>query len=364
MAHSAAPAYRHGSPARVGILLANLGTPDAPTPSAVRRYLRQFLSDRRVVEIPRLVWWPILHGVILNVRPRRSAAKYREIWTAAGSPLLVHTERQGRLLAEVLQARGVTDCDVVIGMRYGNPSIATALDSLTARGCDRVIVIPLYPQYAASTTASVFDAVAAWGGRTRNLPAFDFVRGFHDHPAYIAALAASVREHWARAGGAPDVLVMSFHGVPRRTLDQGDPYHCLCLKTARLLATALGLADDAWRATFQSRFGRAEWLKPYTQDTLIELGSRKLARLDVVCPGFTSDCLETLEEIAMEGKQAYQAAGGGAYTYIPCLNEREDWLRALADIVAPHLAALARPAEDDADRAASRERARALGAAQ
>ena len=356
--------FAHGTPPKVGLLLTNLGTPDEPTPGALRRYLRQFLSDDRVIEIPRVVWWLILNGIILNVRPRKSAAKYRSIWTAEGSPLRVHTERQSRMLAGYLHERGIEGVEVGFGMRYGNPAVAAALDHLGSRGCERILVLPLYPQYAASTTASTFDAVADWGRSVRNLPALDFMRNFHDHPGYIAALAASVREHWLREGGRPDLLLMSFHGLPQYTLRAGDPYHCECLKTGRLLGLALGLEQGAYQVTFQSRFGKAQWLKPYTGETLAQLGARKLKRLDVICPGFVSDCLETLEEIAMEGRETYQHAGGGAYSYIACLNERDDWLHAMVDMVAPHLAALARPAASATELADSRRRALALGAAQ
>ena len=358
------PDFAHGNAPKTGILLTNLGTPDAPTPAAVRRYLKEFLSDERVVEIPRAAWWLILNGVILNLRPRASAKKYAMIWSEQGSPLLAHSERQARLLAGFLHKRGVDGFKVALGMRYGNPAIPVALDTLLAQGCDRILVLPLYPQYAAATTASTFDAVAGWSRGVRNLPGIDFVRGFHDHPGYIGALAASVLNHWEREGARPDVLVMSFHGLPRSTLSKGDPYHCECQKTARLLAQALGLEAAAWRVTFQSRFGKARWLQPYTAATLSELGAARTARVDVVCPGFVADCLETLEEIAMEGRDTFRQAGGGRFTYIPCLNARDDWLHALADIVMPHLAALGRPTPDSQALTDMRNRAVALGAAQ
>lgn len=356
--------HRHGSAPRNGLLLVNLGTPDAPTPAALKRYLRQFLSDPRVVEIPRLAWWVILNGVILNVRPAKSAAKYRAIWMPEGSPLKVHTERLAAALGARLAAGGGPAPEIAVGMRYGNPSIETALDSLAARGCDRIVVAPLYPQYAASTSASAFDAVAAWGGAMRNLPGIAFMRNFHDHPRYIESLAASVRTHWQDNGERAEMLLMSFHGLPQYTLREGDPYHCECLKTGRLLAEALELAPGSWRVTFQSRFGQAQWLQPYTADTLAELGAARAASVDVICPGFVADCLETLEEIAIEGRQIFTAAGGGAYRYIPCLNQRTDWVAALADIVAPHLGAVARAPAAPAELAAARERALALGAAQ
>ena len=358
------PDFRHATAPRVGILLVNLGTPDAATPGALRRYLKQFLSDPRVVEVPRIAWWPILNLVILNTRPKVSAKKYAAVWTDEGSPLKVHTERQVRLLSGYLHARGMPGHEVAYAMRYGNPAIAPALDQLAQKGCDRILIVPLYPQYAASTTGSAFDAVSDWGRNMRNLPAITFMRNFHDHPAYIKALADSVTEHWMREGSKPDVLVMSFHGLPQYTLREGDPYHCECLKTGRLLAESLGLQKSAYRITFQSRFGKAEWLQPYTSDTLNELGRAGTGRLDILCPGFVSDCLETLEEIAIEGKQIFTSAGGGRFNFIACLNERDDWIHALVGIVAPHLKALERAEPSAAQLEASRERALALGAAQ
>jgi ferrochelatase len=323
--------HTHGSVPKIGILLINLGTPDAPDAPSVRTYLKHFLSDPRVVEIPRPIWWLILHGAILPLRPRKSAEKYAKIWTAEGSPLRVHTERQARLLQAELAARMPEPPAVQWAMRYGNPPVRQGLLSLRDQGCDRVLVLPLYPQYAASTTASAYDAVFATLTKLRNAPALRLTKHFHDHPGYIAALAQSVREHWA-AHGEPDQLVMSFHGVPRHTLDRGDPYHCECQKSGRLLAEALGLDAARYRVTFQSRFGRAEWLKPYTFDTVQALGRQKARRIDVVCPGFVADCLETLEEIGLENKAAFLEAGGGEFRLIPCLNERADWIRALADL--------------------------------
>ena len=360
------PPFTHGSAAKTGILVTNLGTPDDATVPAVRRYLKQFLSDPRVVEIPRPVWWLILNGIILNLRPKKSAAKYASIWTPEGSPLKVHTAKQALRLQGFLHASGI-DVPVELGMRYANPSIASGLDKLKAQGCDRILVLPLYPQYAASTTASTFDAVSAWAARTRNLPGISFVRNFHDDPGYIAALAASIKEQWAKQfgidGNRPNVLVMSFHGLPRFSLDKGDPYHCECMKTGRLLAEALKLSKDQYRITFQSRFGKAEWLKPYTSAVLHELGRAKTARVDIVCPGFPADCLETLEEIAIEGRETFQRAGGGEYYYLPCLNQRDDWIHALAALVKPTLAAMQRPLMDTAALASQAQAARAKGAA-
>jgi ferrochelatase len=337
------PALPQGTLAKIGVLLINLGTPEAPSGAAVRPYLKQFLSDPRVVEIPPALWWPILNGVILNLRPRQSADKYAKIWTAEGSPLKVHTRRQAQLLRERLAARIDRPVAVEWAMRYGSPPVPQALASLREQGCDRVLVIPLYPQYAASTTASAYDAVCAVLGRLRNAPALRLTKHFHDHPGYIAALAHSVREHWT-AHGHPDLLVMSFHGLPRFAVDRGDPYYGECRETARLLAEALGLRAEQHLTTFQSRFGRARWLEPYTIDTMQALGKKKLRRVDVICPGFVADCLETLEEIAMENRGAFLAAGGGEFRYIPCLNERDDWIQALADLTMSNLGGWLTPA--------------------
>ena len=328
--------FDHQYQPKVGILLANLGTPEAPTAKALKPYLKQFLSDRRVVEIPRALWWLILNGVILLIRPKKSAAKYAQVWTKEGSPLLVHATKQAKLLQGYLSQRIASPFVVELGMSYGNPSMKSAIDKLTAQQCNRILVLPLYPQYAASSTASALDAVWRVLLKTRNVPAIRTIRHYHDHPAYISALADSVREHW-RLNGEPEKLVMSFHGVPRYTLDKGDPYHCECHKTGRLLAEALQLSKDQYMVCFQSRFGKAEWLKPYLASTLEALGKQKLKRIDVICPGFSSDCLETLEEIAMEGKEIFQHNGGGDYYYIPALNEREPWIHAMCDIAMENL---------------------------
>lgn len=332
--YSAASAFDHSMPARTAVLLVQLGTPDAPETSAVRRYLREFLSDPRVVEIPRLVWALILNGIILNVRPARSAEKYATIWTEEGSPLAVHTANQAARLTETLSARGMT-LQVAWAMRYGRPSIASTLRELREQNVTRLLVLPLYPQYAGSTTATAFDEVFRELASWRNQPELRTVRNFHNHGPYIEALARHIEAYWAREG-KPDQLVMSFHGVPRRTLLMGDPYHCECQVTGRLLAGRLQLAPDQYRVTFQSRFGKAEWLQPYTDLTLRELGERKVGRVDVVCPGFVSDCLETLEEIAIEGRETFLEAGGGDYRYIGCLNDSPEFVAALARLVESH----------------------------
>ncbi len=331
------PSFEHGDQPKVGILLANLGTPDAPTAAALRTYLREFLSDRRIVEIPRFIWWFILHGIILAVRPKKSAEKYAQIWTPEGSPLLVHAQKQAQLLRGFLAQKIKFPFAVELGMSYGNPSIASAIEKLKVQHCDRILVFPLYPQYAASSTASAMDAVFRVLLKTRNQPAVRSIRHYHDHPAYITALANSVQEHWQINGGKPSKLVMSFHGVPKFHLLKGDPYHCECHKTARLLAEALGLNKDEYTIAFQSRFGRQEWLQPYLASTLEALGKAKIKRIDVICPGFSSDCLETLEEIAMEGKHIFQSNGGGEYHYIPALNESDAWIHAMTEITLENL---------------------------
>ncbi len=360
------PPYAHGTLPRTGILLVNLGTPAAPTPRAVRAYLREFLSDPRVVEIPRLVWRPILYGVILTTRPRRSARRYAAIWTKDGSPLELYTARQAKLLQGVLGERLNEPVVVAHAMRYGEPALPAALDRLRAAHVERLLVLPLYPQYASSTTASALDAVAGWLRRARNQPELRVVKHFHDHPAYIRALGDSLRDFW-RARGRPDQLVVSFHGVPRYTLDRGDPYHCECQKTARLLAADLELPDSAWRIAFQSRFGRAEWLKPYTANVVAELGRKGTRRVDVVCPGFVADCLETLEEIALEAKTLFLRAGGREFNAVPCLNDRPGWIEALATIARDHLGGWGEESRDravaEAAAAESAARARRLGAA-
>lgn len=329
------PQYQHGTISKAAIVLVNLGTPDAPTASALRRYLKEFLSDPRVVEIPKAVWWFILNGIILPLRSGKSAAKYASIWTNDGSPLKVHTERQASLLRGYLGERG-HQVEVVYAMRYGKPSMPEVLDKLKADGCDRILVLPAYPQYSGTTTASIFDVVFEHYRKVRNIPELRLVKHYHDHEAYIRALAKSVFTHW-EMNGRPDKLVMSFHGVPKRTLLLGDPYHCECHKTARLLAAQLQLTPDQYVVTFQSRFGKAEWLQPYTAPTLQKLAREGVARVDVMCPGFTSDCLETLEEIAMEVKQDFLTAGGSEFHYIPCLNEDYEWIVGLSEIAEQHL---------------------------
>jgi len=358
------PTHTHGEAAATpptAILLCNLGTPNAPTAPALRRYLAEFLSDPRVVEIPKLLWWFILHGIVLRVRPAKSAEKYKSIWMPEGSPLRVWTDKQAKLLSGYLGQRGhrVT---VRVAMRYGSPSIASVLDALRAGGVERVLVLPLYPQYCAATTATVFDKVGEWAARRRALPELRFVNHYHDDAGYIEALAQRVSSHWMTHGRG-ETLVLSFHGVPKRTLALGDPYHCECQKTARLLGERLQLKPEQLLVTFQSRFGKAEWLKPYTEPTLVALARRGVKRVDVMCPGFSADCLETLEEIDQEARQAYLSAGGSEFHYIPCLNDQHEWIVALSALSLRHLQGWPTDAGTAVDeRARQRDRAIAMGA--
>lgn len=318
------------------ILLCNLGTPEAPTAPALRRYLAEFLSDPRVVEIPRAAWWPILHGLILRTRPAQSAAKYRSIWTDEGSPLLLWTQKQALMLQGWLAQAGLA-VPVLPAMRYGAPAIGTQLQALTEQGVRRILVLPLYPQYSSTTVASVFDAVTAWSRRTRVLPELRFVGDYHDQSDYISALAHSVRQHWQREGGRAEKLIVSFHGIPERNVRLGDPYAEQCRATTELLARELQLRDGEYQLTFQSRFGRAKWLQPYTEPTVIALAQGGTRSLDVICPGFASDCLETLQEINQEVREAFLHAGGQHFRFIPCLNADHAWITALSHIAQQHL---------------------------
>ena len=317
-----------------GVLLVNLGTPEAPTTPAVRRYLAQFLSDQRVVDTPRLLWWCILHGVILRFRPARAAKAYQKIWQATGSPLLTIARQQQHALTQALATAG-TPVPVALGMTYGNPSIADALTELQNKGVKRILVLPLYPQYSSSTTASVFDAVAKALKNTPYLPELRFIQQYHDHPLYIQALAHSIREY-RQQHGVGDQLLLSFHGIPQRYEDKGDPYPSQCRETAALVAEALGLSEKEWRCTFQSRFGREEWVKPYTDKVLEEWAHAQIQRVDVVSPAFSADCLETLEELDMENRHLFLQEGGKDYHYIPCLNDRPEHIQLLTALVQQH----------------------------
>lgn len=353
------PDFKHGSPDVTGVLLVNLGTPDAPTTAAVRRFLKPFLSDPRVVEYPRLLWWLILNGIILRVRPSRSAEAYQKIWTEDGSPLMLHSRALADGVRRQLEAQAPGTYRVELAMTYGEPSIASAIDKLQAASARRLLVLPLYPQYSGTTTASVFDNVAAKLRTLRWVPETRFINQYHDEPGYIAALADSIREYW-QAHGKGEHLLFSFHGVPQYTLTGGDPYHCQCQKTGRLVAEALGVGDDEWSMSFQSRVGREEWLRPYTDETVRELGEKGVRRLDVACPGFSTDCLETLEEIAMQNAEFFAEAGGETLHYVPALNARDDHVAFISALVERHACGWSGAAENPE----SRERAKAMGATQ
>jgi protoporphyrin/coproporphyrin ferrochelatase len=316
---------------KVGVLLVNLGTPDAPTTSAVKRYLKQFLSDRRVVEIPPLLWQPILRGIILNTRPQKSAKAYAKVWTEKGSPLAFFTAGQ----AEAMQARMEGIADVRYAMRYGNPSVADQLAAMKAAGCNRILIAPLYPQYSGATTGTVLDEAYATLTAMRWHPAIRTLPAYHDDARYIGALKSSIEASLAKLDFVPDALVISFHGMPERTLHLGDPYHCHCQKTARLLSEAMG---RALVVSFQSRFGRAKWLEPATDDTLMKLAREGTKKVAIFAPGFSVDCLETLEELAMQGHEQFEEAGGTHYAYLPCLNDSDIGMDMLEQIIAQELA--------------------------
>ncbi|TVP12735.1 ferrochelatase [Shewanella sp. KCT] len=320
------------SPAKLGVLLVNLGTPDTPTPKDVKQFLKQFLSDPRVVDLNPWIWKPILNGIILNTRPKAVAKLYESIWWPEGSPLMVISERQREALSAILKARHGHDVPVELGMSYGNPSLTAGIDSLLAKGVERLVVLPLYPQYSCSTVAPVFDAIASDYKGRRNYPETRFSKEYFEHPAYIAALADSVRRHWQDKDQG-DCLLMSFHGVPLRYVTEGDPYQRQCQRTAALLAEALGLTESQWRLCFQSKFGKEEWLTPATDALLESLPGQGIKRVDILCPAFAVDCLETLEEISIGGKESFIEAGGEAYHFIPCLNEDEAHMQLLADLV-------------------------------
>ena len=352
--------FQHGTAASPGILIANLGTPEAPTSGAVRKYLAQFLSDPRLIELPRWQWLPILHGVILRIRPARSAHAYQKVWTDEGSPLLLHSQSLAAKIDSQLKKLGHGTARVELGMTYGQPSIAGALDRLFSQPLSQLIVLPLYPQYSATTTASVMDQLGTYLSRARDIPDLSFISSYHDDSTYIKALADSVTEFW-RSRGRRKKLLFSFHGIPRRYLDSGDPYHCQCHKTARLVASQLGLDESDWHLSFQSRVGREEWLRPYTDELLAEWGKAGQGDIDVICPGFAVDCLETLEEIAMQNRDDYKSAGGGELSYIPCLNDSEAQVYALSSLINERIQT---KNQDKQSLEASRKRALALGANQ
>lgn len=335
MTYQSQHAFSHDQADKIGVLITNLGTPDEPTTSALRRYLAEFLSDPRVVEFPRWLWKVILHGVILRIRPARSAAAYRTVWTEEGSPLAIHTEHQAQRLRERFQAKN-PNVEVAYAMRYGNPSVASVLDNLLQKGVRKLVVLPLYPQYSGSTTGSTFDAIAADFTQRRWLPELRFVTQYCEKPDYVKAVANSIRDYW-EAHGRAEKLIFSYHGVPLKYLHRGDPYHCQCLKTSRLVAEELGISEAEYLTTFQSRFGREEWLKPYTDHTLKDLGASGVEHVQVVCPGFSSDCLETIEEIGEENRDYFLEAGGKKFEYIPALNATDGHIDALEAILDEHM---------------------------
>ena len=330
------PEFKYDTPATIGILITNLGTPEAPTSGALRKYLAQFLADTRVIEAPRLLWWPILHGIVLRLRPRRSARAYRQVWTEAGSPLLDISQRQCEALRSALGKVIDEPHRVELGMRYGNPSIGAALDKLRGHNLSRLLVLPLYPQYSGATTGSTFDAVAEVLKTWRRVPGLSMINSYHDDPGYIAALADSIRSHWTQHG-QPERLLFSFHGLPEDYVLAGDPYADECRASARLTAQALELDEERWQVSFQSRFGPRQWLQPYTDKLLQEWGASGIDHVQVVCPGFAADCLETLEEIAMENRDFFLNAGGSDFSYIPALNDNTLHIAALSDIINAHL---------------------------
>ena len=328
---------KHKTPSgKIGILLANLGTPDAPTPQALRTYLKEFLSDKRVIELPKLKWWFILNAIVLRLRPKQSAKLYASVWTDEGSPLLSMSYKQ---LAKVKANFKNTYSDnivVELGMRYGNPSMDKALDSLRQQGAIKIIVLPLYPQYAGATVGSTFDALAESIKKWRWVPTLHFISGYHKHPKYIEALTNTINEHIAQHG-KPEKLIFSYHGIPKRYFENGDPYSCFCSKTTRLVIEKLGLTEDEYIMTFQSRFGKEPWIEPYTDKTIVQLAKDGIKYIAVICPGFSVDCLETIEEINVENRKYFESNGGKSYHYIKALNDRDDHIEALTEIVAPYL---------------------------
>lgn len=326
----------HNQDKKIGVLLTNLGTPEAPTASALRKYLAQFLLDPRVVEIPRLLWLMILHGIILRVRPKKSAKLYQHIWTEQGSPLLTISQQQQAKVAEQLQAEYGDKVVVDIAMRYGEPSFSSVLKQFQQQNVHQLIVLPLYPQYAGPTTASSFDALTQELAQWRYIPSLNFINSYHDHPLYIQALANTVREYIAEHG-MPDVFLLSYHGMPKQFLEWGDPYYCFCQKTSRLLREQLGFDQQQMQTTFQSRFGKAEWLKPYTDDVLTELPEQGKKNVAIMSPAFSADCLETLDELERESRNVFIEAGGETYHYIPALNARADHIALITELVKQHI---------------------------
>lgn len=358
MKYQGSPAFSHKQQDKIGVLITNLGTPDAPKKGELKRYLKEFLSDPRVVEVPRLIWWMILNLVILNIRPKRSAKAYSTVWTERGSPLMFHTQDQANALRDNLQQQYGDNIVVDFAMRYGSPSIDSVVDKLLQQGVRKLVVLPLYPQYCASTTGSTFDAIAQSFSKRRWIPELRFVTHYHDNPDFIKAVADKIQAHWDQHGRA-DKLIFSYHGIPKRYLLNGDPYHCECHKTSRLIAESLGLKDNEHFTSFQSRFGREEWLTPYTDHSLKAFPQQGVKSVQVVCPGFSADCLETIEEIGEENREYFLEAGGERYEYITALNADDAHIQALTKLLESHLLGWAMKTENTEQRS---ELAKALGA--
>lgn len=351
--------FSHDRRAKIGVLLTNLGTPDAPDTPSLRRYLAEFLADPRVVEFPRFLWRIILHGIILRIRPSRSAKAYKTVWTEQGSPLAIYTKAQAEGVERRLQSKYGDDIEVAWAMRYGQPSVHSGIEALMSKGVQKMVVLPLYPQYSGSTTASTFDALAKDFTQRRWIPELRFINCYHDNPDYITALVNKIKQYRAEHEAA-DKLIFSYHGIPKRYLDNGDPYHCHCYKTTRLVAEALDLSSDQYMTTFQSRFGREEWLQPYTDETMKALPGMGVKSVQVVCPGFSSDCLETIEEIGEESREYFEEAGGEQFGYIPCLNDDDAHLDALTTLIETNLHGWSAQPQEEADLA--QKLARDLGA--
>ena len=323
--------FKHGTKLRIGVLLSNLGTPDKPKRKELRVYLKEFLSDPRVIETPKLIWQIILNGIILNTRPQKSAKNYLKVWTDQGSPLLVILNKQKQLTQELLGKENL-EIEFTIGMRYGNPSIKKGLEELREKNCNKIIVLPMYPHYCAATTGSTFDEVTNTMQKWRWVPSLRFISTYHDHPDYIKALANSIKKHWDKHG-KPDKILFSYHGIPKKYFTKGDPYHCLCSKTTRLVREQMGLSEEFAITTFQSRFGPEEWLQPYTDKTVEQLAKNKLEHLQIIAPGFSSDCLETIEELDGENREIFKEHGGEKFSYVPCLNDQDDHISLIGALI-------------------------------
>ena len=360
MKYKGNPDYKHDTPACTGVLITNLGTPDAPTPAALRKYLGEFLSDSRVIETPKIIWWFVLHCIILRTRPRRSAEAYKKVWTENGSPLLDISIKQSIKIQSEISKHIDGPIKVELAMRYGNPSIESGLEKLRAANAKRILIFPLYPQYSAATTASTFDAVSDVLKKWRWIPEIRMINHYHDNPDYITALSNSIKAYW-QTHTKPEKLLFSFHGLPKDYFLAGDPYHCECHKTARLVAEKLELQEDEWQLTFQSRFGPREWLQPYTDITLKELAANGTKSVQIACPGFSADCLETIEEIDMQNRDFFTEAGGEEFSYIPALNDSDEHIDVICKLIQTHCQGWDIKTEDVA---LTCERAKKIGATQ